>query len=421
MKLSMGIIKIEIKVPELVKAVESFKENRQKAFEEISCEVRRSVSSIFNQILQAEFELFLGQSDPSLTKKNGFTERDFSIKGIGSIRVKVPRDRSRKFESSIVPKNIQIDNELKKDLAVLHLAGISNRTLALISKRVLGVKVSPQTVHNSLSLVEDKALAWLDRPIDKKYWALFVDGTNFKIQRRGSTEKEPTLVVLGIDDRNCLSILTLQPGQKDDAGCWRGVFKDLANRGLKTDFVQIGVMDGLSGLEVAFKEAFKNSVTSRCWVHAKVNIMNKCPARLSDAFEGLLAQVMYADSESEARKAFYSLKTQMGPDAESSIRCLEKDIESLLSHYKFPKQFWRTLKTTNPIERVNKELKRRTKTMEGLGENTLNILLAFTAMRLEYHWQRIPVDSPSLKGLNNIYFPKNEENIISDVLENLIH
>lgn len=421
MKLSMGIIKVEIKVPELVKAVESFKENRQKVFEEISIEVRRSVSSIFNQILQSEFELFLGKSDQSVTKKNGFTEREFSIKGIGSIRVKVPRDRHGKFESSIVPKNIQIDDELKKDLAVLHLAGISNRTLALISKRILGVKVSPQTVHNSLAIVEDRALEWLERPIDKKYWALFIDGTNFKIQRRGSTEKEPTLVVLGIDDRNSLSILTLQGGQKDDANCWRGVFKDLIKRGLITDSVQIGIMDGLPGLETAFKETFRNSITSRCWVHAKINILNKCPSRLSQAFEELLTHVMYAESESEARKAYLILKNQMGSDAEKSVRCLEKDLESLLAHYKFPKQFWRTLKTTNPIERVNKELKRRTKTMEGLGEKTLNILLAFTAMRLEYHWQRIPVDSLSLKGLNNVYYPKKEENQINEVLENLIH
>ncbi len=75
------------------------------------------------------------------------------------------------------------------------------------------------------------------------------------------------------------------------------------------------------------------------------------------------------------------------------------------------------LRTTNPIERVNKELKRRTKSMEGLGEKTLNILLAFTAMRLEYNWQKTPVDS---KALNNLEHIKNR-NQIDDVLENLIH
>ena len=95
----------------------------------------------------------------------------------------------------------------------------------------------------------------------------------------------------------------------------------------------------------------------------------------------------------------------------------KKDLDSLLTHYKFEKRFWRVLKTTNPIERVNKELKRRTKVMEGLGEKTLNILLAFTAMRLEYNWQRIPVDSKQLNHLQSI----SKQNEIEHALENLIH
>jgi transposase-like protein len=88
-----------------------------------------------------------------------------------------------------------------------------------------------------------------------------------------------------------------------------------------------------------------------------------------------------------------------------------------LVHYKFEKRFWRALKTTNPIERVNKELKRRTKSMEGLGEKTLNILLAWTAMRLEYNWLKSPVDSKALNNLEHIA----SRNQIEDVLANLIH
>ena len=158
-------------------------------------------------------------------------------------------------------------------------------------------------------------------------------------------------------------------------------------------------------------------MTGRCWVHAKRNAMAKCSKRLVEAFEKLLNEVMYASSESQARLKFSNLKLLMGSDCERAVNCIEKDFESLLAHYKFEKKFWRVLKTTNPIERVNKELKRRTKSMEGLGEKTLNILLAFTAMRLEYNWQKIPVDS---KALNNLEHIRNK-NQIEDVLGNLIH
>lgn len=417
MTLSMGIIKVEIKIPELVKAVDIFRNNNQKLFEMITTEIKSSVSNTVNQLLQTEFDLFLGSADQSTNKRNGFYEREFAIKNVGCVRIRVPRDRNKKFNSSIIPKSEQIDSGLKEDLAVLHLSGISNRTLAMVSKRILGVEVGKDTVHKSLAVVEEKALKWLDRDLEKKYWCLFIDGTNFKIQRRGSTEKEPTLVVVGIDENNCTSLLALQPGQKDNAESWRVLFKDLINRGLDPNLVQIGVMDGLPGLEKVFKETFTKSMTGRCWVHAKRNAMAKCSKRLAEAFEKLLNEVMYANSESQARLNFSNLKTQMGSDCERAVYCIEKDFESLLAHYKFEKKFWRVLKTTNPIERVNKELKRRTKSMEGLGEKTLNILLAFTAMRLEYNWQKIPVDS---KALNNLEHIRNK-NQIEDVLGNLIH
>ena len=147
MTLQMGIIKVEVKIPELVKAIELFKNNNQKLFETITSEIKSSVSNTLNQLLQTEMDLFLGQADQSSNKKNGFYEREFAIKNVGCVRIRMPRDRNKKFTSSLVPKNEQIDSKLKEDLAVLHLAGISNRTLAMVSKRILGVEIGKSTVH----------------------------------------------------------------------------------------------------------------------------------------------------------------------------------------------------------------------------------------------------------------------------------
>ena len=399
MHLRMGIIKVEIKIPELVKALESFKENRLAALETLSGEIQSSMSEFFNSLLKTEMDLFLGRPEQASNKRNGFKEREYALKGVGCLRIRLPLDRQRKFKSVVIPPREQIDPRIKEDMAVLHLAGLSNRTLAMVSKRMLGVEVSTDTITKSLDVIEDKALAWLERPLEKKYWALFVDGTNFRIQRRGSTEKEPTLVVLGIDRDNHMSLLTLQPGNKDDAESWRQIFKDLIARGLDPHAVQIGVMDGLPGLEKTFKECFAKAVTARCWVHSMRNALAKVPQRLQVAFKELSDKIMYANSEADARQAFSDLKKAMATDAERALRVIERDLESLLAHYKFEKRFWRTLRTTNPIERVNKELKRRTKSMETLGEKTLQVLLAFTAMRLEYHWQRFSVDMPHLEKL----------------------
>ena len=403
MKMDMAIIKLQVSVPEAVKAVTEFKQNRIKALEAITTEVKAAVSSAINGLLHAEMSLFLGQPEQSDNKRNGYHEREYALKHVGAIRLKMPVDRRRRFESDVVPANEQIDPRLKEDMAVLHLAGLSKRTLAMVSKRILGVEIAKDTVSNSLDLVRDKALAFLTRSLaGKRYTALFIDGTNFRIQRRGSTEKEPSLVVLGLDDRHCYSVLAIEPGTKDDADSWRAVFASLRERGLDMGAVRLGVMDGLPGLENAFRESFPKAITGRCWVHALRNAVAKTPARLRDPFKALAHKVMYANSEDAARIAFQLLKSAMGSDAERAVRCLEKDLDSLLAHYRFEKKLWRGLKTTNPIERVNKELKRRTKSMETLGEKTLDVLMAFTAIRLEFGWQTTPLDSARLNGLKGI-------------------
>lgn len=416
MNVDMGIIKVEVKMPEALQAIEEFRLNRMKAFDSITSELKKAVGNAISTLLQSEMTLFLGKPEQIGNKKNGYKERDYALKGVGCIRIKMPQDRKSEFKSAIIKSNEQIDPRLKEDMAVLHLAGISTRAMAMISRRVLGVQVSTDTVSESLGSIEEKAVEFLTRPIEKPYWALFVDGTNFRIQRRGTTDKEPSLVVLGLDERNCFSILAVEPGTKDNVDAWQAVFSELRGRGLKMNAVRIGVMDGLPGLEKLFCETFPNAVTARCWVHALRNACAKAPQRLRDVFKRFAHRVMYASSDNAARLAFQELKAAMGTDAERAVHCLEKDLDSLLAHYKFEKSLWRALRTTNPIERVNKELKRRTKSMETLGEKTLQTLVAFTALRLEYNWQIMPANSSSLLGLKEV-----KQNQIESTMETLIH
>jgi len=412
----MSIIKFQVSVPEAVKAIAHFKENRLKAFNQLSEDLRTSVEETFNHLLNLEMSLFLGEADQTDNKRNGFKEKDYTLKGLGTIRLNFPQDRKARFNSSIIPKSERLDPRIKEDIAVLHLAGISNRTLSMISKRILGLEVSKTTVQESLGVIQESAINWLERPINDEYWALYIDGTNFRIQRRGSTEKEPSLVVLGIDKNDHRSVLAIEAGHKDNVDSWRSVFDSLIRRGLDPRKVKIGIMDGLPGLEAAFRESFTEAVTARCWVHSMKNALNKCPARLRDAFKTLLATVMYAGSLQEARDQFKALKRDMGSDGQRAVSCIEKDLESLLVHYSFDKSYWRTLKTTNPIERINKELKRRTKSMETLGESTLTAVVAFTALKLEMGWKMYKVNDQRHEKLDRLW----KTNVIEEAINQLI-
>lgn len=392
-------VRIEVSMPAARSALATFAKDRLAALETLGHDLRESVSGAFNDLLNAEMSLFLGQAEQSGNKRNGHRTREYYLKGVGALRIELPRDRDGQFESVVVPAHERLDPRTRQDLALLHLAGLSNRTLAMISRRLLGIEVSKSTVSDSLSQVKEEAQKWLTRPLTQPYWALYIDGTNFKIQRRGSTEREPSLVVLGIGESNHRSVLAVEPGTRDNVESWRAVFRELKRRGLDAKAVRIGIMDGLPGLEKLFREEFPESVTARCWLHALRNTTAKTPARLREAFKALAQKVMYASSEDAARTAFSALKRTMGGDAQRAVQCLEKDLDSLLVHYRFDKRHWRALKTTNAIERLNKEFKRRTKSMETLGEGTLMAVVAFTALRLEMGWRMHAVDSRALDNL----------------------
>src|SRR5690606_37206756 len=123
------------------------------------------VSGAVNQLLNAEMTIFLGRPDQASNKRNGYEEREFALKGVGCIRLRMPVDRRREFKSEIIRPREQVDPRLKEDMAVLHLAGLSKRTLAMMSKRVLGVELSRESVSNALELVKPKALSFLERDL----------------------------------------------------------------------------------------------------------------------------------------------------------------------------------------------------------------------------------------------------------------
>ena len=129
------------------------------------------------------------------------------------------------------------------------------------------------------------------------------------------------------------------------------------------------------------------------------NALAKTPKRLKDPFHKFAKEVMYSDGESGAREAFARLREAMGNDCQRAVACLGKDLDSLVSHYRFPQKVWQALKTTNAVERIHKEVKRRTRSMEGVGETTLNTILAFTALRMELSWRRRAVDTYNVDHL----------------------
>ena len=392
-------MKLVVRMADVVGLAKRFEEAPALAMREIVEQARHAVREGLERVMEAEIELFLGRPEEASNKRNGYVSRSFGIKGVGVVSLRVPRDRKGRFNTKVVPAHRRYDEATEKDLALLNLAGMSTRMLSQVSKEVLGVRVSAQEISRSMQTLVPAAKRFLERPLGNRQWVyLYIDGTNFRV-RRTTVDREPTLVVLGVDDTGRKSVLAMVQGDKDDRRAWEAVFAETKLRGLDPAHVQLGVMDGLPGLEDAFLEAFPRAKTARCWIHKARNVLPRVPRRYQAAFQADWDAVQYADGRAPAETAYEALKARWTKDAGDAVACMAKDLPSLLVHYDFPREHWDALRTTNPIERVNKEFKRRSKVMEVVGAEGLKVLLAFTALKLEFGWAQTPITSGKLRTL----------------------
>ena len=164
----------------------------------------------------------------------------------------------------------------------------------MVSRKVLGIQVSPQEVSNALHTIVPAAKRFLGRSLsERKFKYLYIDGTNFHVQRT-TVAREPTLVVIGVDTDNCKSVIAAVNGDKESKSSWAMVFSELKERGLDASAVQLGIMDGLPGLMDAFAEAFPKAGVGRCFLHKARNVFPRVPKRYQAEFKVNWDAMQYA-------------------------------------------------------------------------------------------------------------------------------
>ena len=235
--------------------------------------------------------------------------------------------------------------------------------------------------------------AWRRRDLSQesvKY--LFIDGVNFHMRMGRSIEVVPVLVAIGVTETGQKLVLSLQAGDKESATSWREFFKDLKSRGLDGGMFTLGMMDGLPGLETVFREEFPKAKIQRCQVHVARNVLAKVPQKFKQGVADDLRSIFYAASQDQAWECFEAFRQKWQKVIPSAVECLERNIDACLTFFNFPPEEWISLRTTNIIERLNKEFKRRTKVMEIVaGETACYRILAYISLKMELHWRSNPV------------------------------
>jgi putative transposase len=392
-------MKVEMSVAEVVSLFKEIQQQPEKLFEMIRVDVRDNVGQYLSKLMEMELTHFLGrepyerreQEDPN--HRNGSYDRNFTLKGIGPVEVEMPRDRKGEFKTQIIARSKRYEDDLRQDLCLMFLTGVSTRSLSMISSRLIGRKLSATEVSNANKEMIEAVEQWRSRDLSgepMKY--LFVDGVCFSMRIHGSIETVSVLVVIGITEGGQKLVLALQSGDKESASSWRELFADLKRRGLNGQNILLGIMDGLPGLERIFKEEFPKAKVQRCQVHVARNVLAKVPRKLKQAVADGMRNIFYASTKEKAKEFFFEFKQRWEKELPSAVKCLENSLEVCLTFFNFPEEEWISLRTTNIIERLNKEFKRRTNPMEIIaGERACYNLLAFICLKMELHWRSNPI------------------------------
>jgi putative transposase len=395
------MINVSVNVSELKAFAQNLPQIKDQIFEMMNLDIKKVSADYLGTLMNMELSVFLGRdrhervnsvSTTSRNYRNGYYLRTFAVKNLGELSIKVPRDRLGEFKTSVLPKYDRIDPQIKSDAVLMYFLGMSTRSLSLVSDRLFGRKMSHAVISEHTTELNEKVEFWRSRPITEEIKYLYVDGTYFTMRTTDSIEKVCVLVVIGVDKNGHKHIIALQAGDKESATNWRELFKDLKARGLDGSKIELGIMDGLSGLEKVFTEEFTNAKVQRCQVHLARNVLAKAPHKLKQEVADDLRSIFYASSKKKADAFYKEFEKKWAKEIPSAFKSLETNVENALTFMSFPSEEWLALRTTNPIERLNKEFKRRTKTMEIVaGEKSCYSLLAVVSIRMEAYWKKHPI------------------------------
>lgn len=326
--------------------------------------VTQFVKDNMESIMRAEIQAFMSSEEAGTrNSRNGYYTRNLHTK-YGNLEDKeIPRDRQGLFQTQLFEPYQRRDGWLEEAVIQMYKSGMGTRDVARFIESMFGSHYSPTTVSNITATVLDDIHQWQKRPLSTRYSVIYLDGLYVKL-KRGTVRGEVVYFAMGIDEAGQRQILGFYVGGQESSNGWREVLKDLYSRGAQE--VLLGVFDGLPGLDAAFKETYPQADVQHCVVHKvratfpKIRIEHK-----TDVLEALKT-VYSAPDEEVARAAFDTVKAKWNKLYPKEMKSWEEQLSTLLTFYKYPESIRKAIYTSNPIERMNKEIRKRLKPMNSL-------------------------------------------------------
>jgi len=346
--------------------------------------VRGTVEETLNTMLDEEAKLLCQASRYERTPRrkdyrSGYRDRALHTKA-GKVDLKVPRLRKLPFESAIIERYRRRETSVEEAMIEMYLAGVSVRRIEDITEALWGTRVSPSTVSNLNKKIYAKIEKWLERPITGTHPYVYLDGLWLKRSWGGEVTNVSILVAIGVDSDGFREVLGVREGGREDKASWKEFLKNLKSRGLKG--VKLFISDKCLGLVESLAEVFPESKWQRCMVHFYRNVFSAVPKRkvreIAAMLKAIHAQEDHEEAVRKAEAVACKLESMRLKTAAGKIR---DGIEETLSYYSFPSEHWRKIRTNNPMERLIREIKRRTRVVGAFPDGKSALMLSAARLR----------------------------------------
>ena len=360
--------------------------NPKEIFAEQEDFLRGLIQQVVQQVLEAEMDEAVGAQKSERTPdrlgyRSGYYSRTLMTR-VGKLELRVPQDRQGRFRTEVFERYQRSEKALVGALAEMYVQGVSTRKVKAITEELCGHEFSASTISRINQSLDEELEKFASRQLEEEYPYLVVDARYEKVREEGVIRSQAVLVAIGIswDGRRC--VLAVELANRESQSSWKQFLEGLRKRGLNG--VLFVVSDDHVGLRKAIREVLAEAAWQRCYVHFLRNALDYLPRKADDDCLMELRWIYDRRNLEEARRDLTAWLAKWGTRYPKLCAWVEENIEETLTFYRLPGQHHKHMKSTNLLERLNEELKRRTLVVR-IFPNGASCLRLIRALAVEMH------------------------------------
>jgi putative transposase len=346
--------------------------------------VRKSVEETLNELLDQEAAELINAGRYERTEdrqgyRSGHYERKLTTTS-GEVKLKIPKLKGVAFETAIIERYRRRESSVEEALIEMYLAGVSVRRVEDITEALWGTRVSAGTVSNLNKKVYGHIEAWRNRPLQRKYPYVYVDGIYLKRNWGGEYENVSILIAMAVNEDGYREVIGAAEGMKEDRASWLEFLRSLKQRGLKGTQLFIG--DKNLGLLEAINEVYADAKYQRCTVHFYRNVFSVTPRSKMKEVAAMLKAIHAQENKAAAKEKAAAVVSKLREmRLKEAAKKIEESITETLTYMDFPYAHWSKLRSNNVIERLNREIRRRTRVVGAFPDGHSALMLVCARLR----------------------------------------